>query len=151
MRAGPGPADRRELPESSSRLDGHDAELPLDLLAHSVWAVRGGEPRGLGGVRRGAQGMRTHVRDCGGLSGRSGGSRSCRAAHLACGAVAGKPAADLICDVKFATAEGPCSGDRIAGAGVTSSFGLEQSEHSLRAVSCPDGHDSSFGFAERLR
>jgi hypothetical protein len=95
--------------------------------------------------------MRTHVRDCGGLSCRSGSRGRCRRAHLGCGAAAGKPAADLICDVKLAAAEGPGSRYRIAGAGIASSFGLEQAEHSVRAVSRPHGHDSSFGFAQRLR
>ena len=120
-------------------------------LANSLWTVWGAQSHGLGGVRHGAQGMGTHVRDCGGLSCRSGGSGRRGGAHLGCGGAAGKPAADLICDVKLATAEAPCSRDRLAGAGIASSFGLEQSEHSLRAVSRPHGHDSSFGFAQRLR
>ena len=123
----------------------------MDLLANSLWTIRGGQSHGLGGVRRGAQGMRTHVRDCCGLPCRSGGSGRCRSAHLTCGCAAGEPAADLFYDVKLATAEGPCSRDRIAGAGIAWSFGLEQSEHSLRTISRPHSNDSSFGFAHRLR
>jgi hypothetical protein len=125
--------------------------LPVELLANSLWAIRGRQSHGLGGVRRGAEGMRTHMRDCCGLSCRSGGCGRCRGAHLTCDDAAGKPAADFICDVKLATAEGPCPRDRITWAGIAWSFRLKQSEYSLRAVSGPHSHDSSFGFAQRLR
>ena len=123
----------------------------MDLLANSLWTVRRRQSHGLGGVRRGAQGMRTHVRDCCGLPCRSGGSGRCRAAHLTCSGAAGEPAADLFCDVKLATAERPCSRDGIAWAGIAWSFRLEQSDHSLRAVSRPHRNDPSFGFTQRLR
>jgi hypothetical protein len=95
--------------------------------------------------------MRTHVGDCCGLPRGAGGSGRCRGAHLTCAGSAGEPAADLFCDVKIATAEGPCSRDGIAGAGIAWGFRLEQSEHSLRAISRPHSNDSPFGFAERLR
>jgi hypothetical protein len=123
----------------------------VDLIAHGVWTIRGGQSHGLGGVRRGAEGMRTHVRDCCGLSCRPGGSGRSRAAHLTCGGGAGKAAADLSCDLKLSTREGSCSRDGIAWAGIEWSFSLEQSERSLRAVSRPRSNDSSFGFAQRLR
>ncbi len=95
--------------------------------------------------------MRTHVRDCCGLPCRSCGSGRRRTAHFRCGGAAGEPAADLFRDVKLATTEGPCSRDGVPWAGIARSFGLEQSEHSLSAVSRPHSSDSSFGFAERLR
>jgi hypothetical protein len=95
--------------------------------------------------------MRTHVRDCRGLPCRSGGSGCRRGAHLTCRGAAGEPAADLVCDVKLATAEGPRSLDGISWASITGCFRLEQPENSLGAVSRPDGNDSSFGFAQRLR
>ena len=95
--------------------------------------------------------MRSHVRDCCGLTRRSGGGGRRRSAHLTCGASAGKPAADLVGNVKLAAAEGSGSRDGIAGTGIAWSFHLEQSEHSLRAVSRPHSNDSPFGFAERLR
>jgi hypothetical protein len=94
--------------------------------------------------------VRAHVRDRCGLPCRSGGSGRGGGAHLTCGA-AGEPAADLLCDVKPATAEGPRSLDGIAWAGIARSFRLEQSEHSFRAVSRPHSNDSSFAFAECLR
>jgi hypothetical protein len=84
---------------------------------------------------RGAKGMRTHVGDCCGLSCRSGGSGRCRAAHLACIGAAREAAADLVCDVQLAAADRPCSRDGIAWAGIAWSLRLEQSEHSLRAIS----------------
>jgi hypothetical protein len=123
----------------------------LDFLANSLWAIRGGQSHSLGGVRRGAEGMRTHVRDCCGLSCRSGGSGCCRGARLTCGGAAHEPAADLFSDLNLATPEGPCSRDGLAWAGIAWSFRLEQSKHSLRAVSRPRSNDSSFGFAQRLR
>jgi hypothetical protein len=123
----------------------------VDLLADSLWTVRGGQSHGLSGVRRGAQGVRAHVGDRCGLPCRSCGSGRCGGAHLTCGGAAGEPAADLLCDVKLATAEGPRSLDGIAWAGIAGSFRLEQSEHSFRAGSRPHGNNSSFGFAERLR
>jgi hypothetical protein len=95
--------------------------------------------------------MCTHVRDCRRLPGRSCCSSRCRGAHPTRGASADEPAADLFCDVKLATAEGACSRDGIAWPGIAWSFRLEQSEHSLRAVSRPPSNDSSFGFAQRLR
>jgi hypothetical protein len=95
--------------------------------------------------------VRAHVRDRCGLPCRSGGSGRGGGAHLTCGGAAGGPAADLLCDVKLATAEGPRSLDGIAWAGIARSFRLEQSEHSFRAVSRPHSNDSSFAFAECLR
>jgi hypothetical protein len=95
--------------------------------------------------------VRAHVGDRCGLPCRSGGSGRCGGAHLTCGGAAGEPSADLLCDVKLATAEGSRSLDRIAWAGIARSFRLEQSEHAFRAVSRPRSNDSSFGFAERLR
>jgi len=95
--------------------------------------------------------MRTHVRDCRGLSCSSGGSGRCRGAHLTRGVTAREPAADLMCDVKLATAEGSRPRDGLARAGIAWRLRLEQSEHSLCAVSSPHSNDSSFGFAQRLR
>jgi hypothetical protein len=123
----------------------------VDLVANGLWSSRGGQSHGLGGVRRGTQGMRTHVRDCRRLPCSSGGSGRCRGAHRTCGRVANEAAADLFCDVKPATAECPRSRDGIAWPGIAWSFRLEQSEHSLRTVSRPQSNDSSFGFAQRLR
>lgn len=122
----------------------------MGLLANGVCMVGGGQTRGLGGVRRGAQGMRTHVRDCRGLSCRSGGGGRGRSAHLMCRGAAGEPAADLFRDVKLAAAKGSCSRDGITWTGIARGFLLEQPEHSLRAVSRPHGDESSFGFAQRL-
>ncbi len=123
----------------------------MDLLAHSVWTIRGGKSHRLGGVRCGAERVRTHVRDCCGLPCCSGGSGRCRGAHVTRGGAAREPAADLFCDAKLATAEGPCSRDGIAWAAIAWSLRLEQSEHTLRAVSRPHGNDSSVDFTQRLR
>jgi hypothetical protein len=66
-----------------------------DLLADSLWAVRGGKSCCLGGVCGCTQGVRGHVRDGSRLPGCSGGSGSTRIAHLACGITSDEPAADL--------------------------------------------------------
>jgi hypothetical protein len=99
----------------------------VDLLANGRWTIRGGHSDGLGGVRRGAQRMRTHVRNCGSLPCSSGGSGRRRGAHVTCGAATREPAAYLFCDVKLATTKRPCSCDRIAWAAIAWSFRLEQS------------------------
>ena len=91
------------------------AELPVDLLADSLWAVGGGKPSCLRGVRGGTKGVRAHVRDGGGLPGRSGGSRCCRSAHLTCGATIDETAADLFGDAKLATGKGSRPGDASRG------------------------------------
>lgn len=56
-----------------------------------------------------------------------------------------------VIDLKLATAEGACSRDRIAWAGIAGSFRLENCEHSHCAVSCPQSNDPSVGLAQRLR
>lgn len=116
-----------------------------------LWAVRAGETHCVGGVRRGGQGMGTHVRDHRGLSCRSRCSGRCRSNRVACGRAASEPAPDLFRDVKLATAEGPCSDDGVARAGIAWSLHLEQCEHSLCTVSRPHSHDPSLRFAQRLR
>jgi hypothetical protein len=118
-------ANWRKLAQSSPGRRRHAAQLPADLLAHSLWAIRSGESRGLGGVRRGAQGMRTHVGDGSGLSGSSGSSGRRRGPHGPGGAAAGEPPFDLVCDVKLAAAEGPGSRDRVAWTSIAWSLRLK--------------------------
>ena len=55
--------DRRQLSQGGSGRRGHTAKLPADLLADSLRPVRGGQSSRLGGIRRGTQGVRTHMRD----------------------------------------------------------------------------------------
>jgi hypothetical protein len=71
-----------ELPESSSGSHGHATELPLDLLADSLWAVGCGKPNRLCGVRGSTESVCAHMGDGGGLSCRSGRSGCRRAANL---------------------------------------------------------------------
>ncbi len=54
--------NRRQLPQCSSDLFGHVRELPANLFADRLWTLRGGEPHGFGGVRRGTEGVGAHVR-----------------------------------------------------------------------------------------
>jgi hypothetical protein len=54
--------NRRQLASCSSDLLGHACELPANLFAVCLWTLRGGEPDGFGGVRRGTEGMGAHVR-----------------------------------------------------------------------------------------
>ena len=75
-------------------------------------------PTALAAYAGGTQGVRAHMRDCGGLPGRAGGSGRCRGAHLTSAAApAAKPAADLIRHVKLATSRRPVSARSRRGAG----------------------------------
>jgi hypothetical protein len=126
-------------------------QLPANLLTDSVWPIRGGETGCLGGIRGGAQGVRAHMWDGCGLSGRSGGGRCRGIADLASGTPILKTAADLFRDAKLATGKGSRASDRLSGAAIPWGFRLEQSQHPPRAVRRPSRHDPPIGFAERLR
>lgn len=143
--------DGWELPEGGSGRRGHVTKLPADLLTDSVWSIGGGETGCLGGIRGGAQGVRAHVCDGCGLSGRSGGGRCCGSTDLASGAPVSSPAADLFGDTKLALSEGSRPGDRLSGAAIPRGFRLEQPQHPLRAIRRPHGDDTPVGLAQRLR
>jgi hypothetical protein len=91
--------------------------------------------------------MRAHMGNSGGLAGRSGGRRRCGSFHVTSSATSDKPAADLFDNAKLATSEGPRPGDRVAGAAIPWSFGLEQPQNPFRAVRFPRRDDAPVGFA----
>jgi hypothetical protein len=80
-----------------------------------------------------------------------GGSHRCGSAHVTSGSAADETPTDLPGDAQLATGKRACPGDGVAGAAVPRSFGLEQSEHSLRAIRRPHRDDPPVGFAQRLR
>lgn len=131
MRAAPARGDRicsprrGEQPQGGFDRRGHVSELPADLLPDSVWPSGVGQPSCLGGIRRGAQGVRAHMGDGCGLSRRAGGSRCRGSAHLTSGRTVDKPAADRFRDAKLPTSEGPRPGDRGARAAVSRSLRLK--------------------------
>ena len=141
--------DRRQLPQGGSGRRRYVAELPADLIADSLWSVGCRQASGFGRVRGGAQGMRTHMRDGRGLSGSARSRRRCVTAHITRGRLANETTADLLCDAELAISKGAGPGDRIAGATVSGSFCLEQSEHSFWAVS-GRRDDPPVGLAQRL-
>jgi hypothetical protein len=98
--------DGRQLSQGGSGGRGHVAKLPADLLAHSPWPVRSGQPSRFGGVRGGTQSVRAHMRDARGLPGRSGRGHRCGSAHLTSGGMSDETTASL-CDAKFATSKRP--------------------------------------------
>ena len=73
-------ADGRQQPQSGSNRRGHVIKLPADLFTYSICPIRRGETSGPRGVRGGAEGMGSHMRDGCGLSGRSSGRRGWRSA-----------------------------------------------------------------------
>jgi hypothetical protein len=81
---------------------------------------------GLGGIGGGAQPMRAHVGNSGGLAGRSGGRRCRGSFYVTSRATSDKPAADLFGYAELATSVGPRPGDRVAWAAIPWSFCLEQ-------------------------
>lgn len=125
-------------------------KLPADLLADSLRPVRGGQSSRLGGIRGATQGVRAHVRDACGLSGRSGGGHRGGNAHLTSGRMSDETTAGLS-DAKLAPSKSPKPGDRITRTAVPRSFPLEQSQHPLRAVRRPHRDDPPLSFAQRLR
>jgi hypothetical protein len=143
-------ADRRKAPERISGRHRQIAELPLDLLTDRLWAVRRGKPGGLGGVGGSTKGVRAHVSDGSGLPCCSSGGGRSRSAHRACSPTSDEAAADLGCDAKLATGKGARPGDGISRTAVAGSLGLEQCEHSFRAVRRPRRDDPTFSLAQRL-
>lgn len=142
--------DGRQLSQGGSGLRGHTVKLPADLLDDRFRPAGSGQSSRLGGIRGGTQSVRAHVRDGGGLPGRSCGGNRCRRADIAGSGTADETAADLPRNAKLATGKGACSGDRITGAGIPRSFRLEQSQHPLSAVRRPPSDDPPLGFAQRL-
>ena len=98
--------DGRQLSQGGSGRRGHVAKLPADLLADSLPPVRGGQSSRLGGIRGGTERVRAHMRDAGGLPGRSRGGHRCGRAHVTSGGMSDETAAGL-CDPKLATSKGP--------------------------------------------
>lgn len=126
-------------------------KLPADLLTDGVLWVGSGETSCLGGIRRGTQGVCAHMENRRGLPRGSGGCCCCGSVHVLSGAATDKSAADLLGDIKLATSEGSCPGDRVTGPAILWSFRLEQAQHPLCAVCCPHRDDPPIGFAQRLR
>jgi hypothetical protein len=99
--------DGWQLPQSLSRSRRQMAKLPADFLVDSLWPTRGGQTSRFGGVRCGTEGVRTHVRDGCGLSGRPGGGHRCGIAHLTSRGAVDETAPDLFRGTELATGEGP--------------------------------------------
>jgi hypothetical protein len=91
--------------------------------------------------------VRAHVRDGGGLAGRSSGGRRCGSFYVTSGTFGDESVTDLFGDAKLATSESPRPGDSVTGAAVTRSFRLEQSQHPFRAIGRPRRDDSTVSLA----
>jgi hypothetical protein len=85
-----------------------------------------------------------------GLAGRSGSGYRVGSHHLARSGSAKETAPNLPCDAELATGKGACACDRITGAAIPWSFGLEQTQHPLRTIRCPRRDDPPVSFAQRL-
>lgn len=112
--------------------------------AHSFGCSKTG---GLGGIGGGAERMRAHMGNSGCLAGRSRGRRRCGSLHVTSSASSDKTAADLFGNAKLATSKGPRPGDRVAGAAIPWSFGLEQPQNPFCAVRRPRCDDAPVSFA----
>ena len=120
-------------------------QLPLNLLTNRLWTIRGGQPHSLGGVRRRAQAMGAHVRDCCSLPRRSGGRGRCRGARLTCGACACEtggrsPRATSSSPRPNAGVRAMASRGRVSPGACTSNSPSTRSA----AISSPHSHDSPF-------
>ena len=96
-------------------------------------------------------------RACAPICGTLAACPAARAAATAAGALTSRAAASatkrrrILGNAELATSEGPGPGDGLTGPAVRRSFGLEQSQHPLRAVRRPPRDDPTVGFAQRLR
>jgi hypothetical protein len=142
--------DRREQSQGGLGRRGHVIKLPPDLLTDSRRPVVRGQTSRLGGISGGAQGVRAHMGNARGLPRGPGGGRRCGSLHVSSGATSVKPPADHFGHPQPATSERPRPGDRVARAAVPGSLSLEQPQHPFRAVRCPQRHDPSVGFTQRL-
>jgi hypothetical protein len=100
-------------------------ELPADLGVDDLWPVRVRKADGLGGVRRSAQRVCTHMASSDRLTGGSGGGHGSGSLDLTGTDAADKPPTNLISGVSFSPGEGPCPSDESARAVIIRSFGLE--------------------------
>jgi hypothetical protein len=141
----------RELSQSGSDRRGHRAKLPADLFFDCARAFGGGQTRCFGGIGGGAQGVRAHMRNSGGLARRSRGRRRRRSSHVASSATSKKSATDSFGGTKLATSEGARPRDRIARTAIPRRFRLEQTQHALRAIRRPCCDDPPISLAQRLR
>jgi hypothetical protein len=116
-------------------------------MLHRGRSFGGGQTGCLGGIGGGAQRVRAHMGNSGGLAGRTGGGRRCGTFHLTSGATGNKSAADRFGNAKLATSEGPRPGDRVARAAIPWSFRLEQPQDTFRAVRRPRCDDAPVSFA----
>lgn len=97
-------------------------KLPADLVANRFRPARGGQSSRLGGIRRGTQSVRAHMRNGRGLSRRAGRCYRCGSTHLTSSATTDKTATDLLRHVKLTTGKRPCPGDGITRPAIPGSF-----------------------------
>jgi hypothetical protein len=126
-------------------------KLPPDLLTDSVWPVGGRKTSRLSGIRGGTQSVRAHVGDARGLPRGSRGGRRCGSPNVTSAASSDKSAVDRFGDAELATSESPRPSDRVKGAAIVRSLGLEQPQHPLCTVRRPHRDDPPIAFAQRLR
>jgi len=126
-------------------------DLPAELLADSFLPARCGQPRRLGGVGGGTQGVSSHVSGGGGLAGGTSGSHGGRlAGDLPGGGVSLAGEAPSWPDPKLAPGEGSQPGDRLPRAIIAGGLEFEQAEHPLGAVRRPHGDGPSVILAQGL-
>ena len=142
--------DGRKPSQGGSDLCGYIAKLPADFLAGRLGSVGSGQSSRFGGIRGGTQSVSAHVGDRRSLPCGPGGGCCRGCTHVTSGATTDEAAADLL-GHDVATSKGSRPRDRVPGAAILGSFGLEQPQHPLRAVCCPDRDDPPIAFAQRLR
>jgi hypothetical protein len=111
-------SQRRQAPKRGPGFGAHVFELPVDLVVDRPGPIRRRQTGRFRGIRGCPQGVRSHVCDGCGLSGRPGGSHSSRAIYLACGTASNKPPPDLFGGTELTAGEGPGSGDGVPGASI---------------------------------
>lgn len=149
-RTGRARADRRQLSQRRFHGRGHASQLPADLVGDGLRPIGLRECDRFGGVRGRTQRVRAHVRNRCGLRRRSDG-RGCVWAQISSGASRNEPAANLLGDIELAARERSRSSNGVASTAVFGSFRFDETQHPLRTIGRPPGHDPPLGFAQRLR
>lgn len=116
-----------------------------------VGSIRSGQPGRFRGVRSGAESVRAHVSDAGGLRSSPGGSHRLRRTHCVCGSTSNEPSAYLPGGIEFPASECACSRDGIARSTICRSLRFEQGKHSLSTICCPRCNLAAIGLTQRLR
>jgi hypothetical protein len=126
-------------------------ELPLQFVGSGLRPVRRGQAGGFDGIGGGAEGVRTHVADGGGLARCSGRGSGGGYVHATRSAAIGEPSANPRARIQLAPGERSGPRDRGARAAIPRPFRFEQPKNPIGTRGGPCCDKAPVDFAQRLR